>query len=98
MLTLSPPTRSLDEVGAPLGTKMLRKHINRVDVQPLKALGGFVLYHLGDDVLSDNNCGNLLQAAWGGNFLWDGSHPARLNVPSPEIKNKMSTKQHCRKR
>ena len=82
----SPPTRSSDEVCHPLGMKMLWEHINRADVEPSKAICGFVLYHPSDDALPDNNCGNLLQVSWDRNFLRHGSHLARPNVASPPKK------------
>ena len=44
--------RSVNEVGASLGTKMLWEIIDGANVEPPKAIRGFVLYHPCDDALA----------------------------------------------
>ena len=86
LFMLSPLARNVNKVGAPLGTKMLRECIDGADVEPPKAIRGFVLYHPCDDALVDNDCGNLLQAAWDGSFFWDCGHLVWVSVSSPLLK------------
>ena len=74
LFNLSPPMRNLDKICVSSGTKMLRECINRTNVEPPTTICNFILYHPCDDVLADSNCGNLLQAAWGGNFLQQPSY------------------------
>ena len=87
LFMLTPTARSANDAGALLGTKMFQERIDGADVEPLKVIHVFVLYHPYDDALADSNCGNLLQAALDGIFLWHGSHPAWMSVPSPKKEN-----------
>ena len=75
---------------------MLGERIDGADVEPPKAICSVILHHPGDDALADNDCENLLQAAWSGNFFWDRSHPVWTSVPSLQKKKKKKKKKKQR--